>query len=315
MPIVKFSELQTPEHLSQQWGVAVEDLESIANTTDLSGRYTQMHLPKRGRTNRGKFRTVYKVEWGVLSQLQKNISRDIDESVSFPGHVQGFVRKRSTVWNATIHIGQRVIVHADIENFFDSIDIGQVRKAFIRLGCPETTASLLAKICTLKGILPQGASTSPIVSNLVCQDLDTDLSGFAIREGIRYSRYGDDMTFSGGFPADISAIRRIVEQHRFKLQESKTRRQWRGKSQYVTGLSVSDGTGPRVPAKAKRRLRLELYYAKKYGIESHRKRVGCGWTDWRLIAYWRGWIDYLNSVPGEQALAKKLLTELESLQN
>jgi RNA-directed DNA polymerase len=203
--------------------VAVEDLKMIDNTPDLSNRYTQMRIPKRGTVNRGKFRTVYKVEWGVLCQLQKNISRDIDDSVVFPECVQGFVRKRSTVQNAMVHIGQRVIVHADIENFFDSIDISQVQKAFIRLGCPQVTASLLAKICTLNGRLPQGASSSPIVSNLVCSDLDTDLSGFAKRESVRYSRYGDDLTFSGNCPPDIAAIRRMIEQHGFKLQEEKTR--------------------------------------------------------------------------------------------
>ena len=313
MPIVKFSQLQSPEHLSQQWGVAAEDLEFIGNTPDLSKCYTEMHLPKHGMGNRGKFRRVYKVEWGVLSQLQKNISRDIDDTVLFHEYVQGFVRRRSTVQNAMMHIGQRVIMHADIENFFDSIDISQVQKTFVRLGCPEKTASLLAKICTLKGRLPQGASTSPIVSNLVCSDLDADLSSFAEREAIRYSRYGDDLTFSGSCPADIAAVRRMVEQHGFKLQEKKTRTQWRGKSQYVTGLSVADPSGPRVPARAKRRLRLELHYAKKYGIESHLERVGCDWTDLRLLAYWRGWIDYLHSVPGEEAFAEKLRKKLNAL--
>jgi hypothetical protein len=306
MAIVKFSKLLDQQSISRQWGVAVEDLESISATDDLSPCYQEMRLPKHGKKNSGKFRTVYKVEWGVLAQLQKNISRDIDHSCVFPDCVQGFVQKRSTIQNAKLHVGQRIIVHVDIENFFDSIGIDRVNKAFIRLGCPDSSAALLAKICTLKGFLPQGASTSPILSNLVCADLDQDASSFATREGARYSRYGDDMTFSGEKPVDVAAVKRMVEQHGFKLRDDKTRTQWRGKSQFVTGLAVFDPSGPRAPARSKRRLRLELHYARRYGIESHIERVACEWTDLRLRKYWSGWLDYLRSIPAESECEKKL---------
>jgi RNA-directed DNA polymerase len=154
-------------------------------------------------------------------------------------------------------------------DFFDSISADQVLGSFIRLGSNQNIAALLAKICTLNDRLPQGASTSPIVSNLVCAALDTDLSAFASGQGARYTRYADDLTFSGETPADAKAIRRIVELHGFKLREDKARTQWRGKSQYVTGLSVADPTGPRAPARMKRRLRLELYYAKRFGLSNH----------------------------------------------
>jgi RNA-directed DNA polymerase len=313
MPIVKFNQLQSPEHLALVWGVAVEDLDIIANMADLSSHYREMQIPKRGKANRGKYRTVYKVEWGVLNQLQKNIARDIDDSVSFPEYVQGFVRGRSTVQNAKIHVGQRVILHADIENFFDAIDVDQVKKVFVGLGCSEAVASFLAKVCTLKGRLPQGASTSPIISNLACSGLDLDLFSFATRQGVRYSRYADDLTFSGETLADIAAIRRIVEQQGFKLRENKVRTQWRGKSQYVTGLSVAGSTGPRVPVRMKRRLRLELYYAKKYGIDGHLAHIRSEWTEYRLLAYWRGWINYINSVPDEDALAQRLHKQFDAL--
>jgi RNA-directed DNA polymerase len=320
MPVVKFNELQSFGHLSLVWGVAVEDLTTINNSADQSGWYSEMQIPKRGKANRDKFRTVYKVEWGILKQLQKNISRDIDDTNLFPDCVKGFVRGRSAIGNAKAHVDQRVILHADIKDFFDSITTEQVLGAFIRLGCKKDIATVLTKICTLNGRLPQGASTSPVVSNLVCSGLDSDLTAFASRQGARYTRYADDLTLSTSgtsnakeFCGIVDAVRGIVELHGFKLREDKTRTQRRGKSQYVTGLCVAAPSEPRAPPRVKRRLRLELYYAKKFGIQNHLSRVEREWTELRLRAYFRGWIDYLHSVPAESALAQRLRKQLESL--
>ena len=301
-------------NISRWWGVAPEDIDAIVTAADQSRFYSMMRIPKRGKKNHGKYRTVFKAEWGVLHQLQKNIARDIGDTVSFPECVQGFVSGRSAIENAKIHVNQRVILHADIENFFDTIEVDEVYKAFVSLGCNHAIATLLSRVCTLNGHLPQGASTSPIVSNLVCAGLDTDLTRYASVQKMRYSRYADDLTFSGEAPPDLAAIRRIVEQHKFKLREDKVRTQWRGKSQYVTGLSVGDASGPRVPLRMKRQLRLELYYATKYGIEDHQHRVGNGWHVLRLRAYWRGWIDYMNAVPAEGRVAERLGKLLDALE-
>ncbi len=313
MPLVRFNELQSLEHVSLVWGVAVEDLKTINASVGPATWYREMKIRKRGKLNRGKYRTVYKVEWGILKQLQKNISRDIDDTVTFPKCVQGFIRGRSAISNANVHAEQRVILHVDIQDFFDSISLDQVLAAFSRLGCKREIATLLTKICTLYGHLPQGASTSPVVSNLVCKDLDADMSGFADRQSARYTRYADDLTFSGENPADVDAIRRIAAQHGFKLREDKTRTQWRGKSQYVTGLCVAAAGGPRVPAQTKRRLRLEIYFAKKFGMTNHLSHVQSNWSNFRFRAYLLGWIDYLDSVPAEKAFAARLRKTLNSL--
>jgi len=147
----------------------------------------------------------------------------------------------------------------------------------------------------------------------VCSGLDADLSAFASRLSARYTRYADDLTFSGERPVDVSAIRRIAESHGFKLRDDKARTQWRGRSQYVTGLCVGAPTGPRVPVRAKRRLRLELYYAEKFGIDSHLSHVRREWSARRLRAYFQGWIDFLHSVPDEAALARQLRKQLDTI--
>ncbi len=147
MPVVKFNELQSFGHLSLVWGVAVEDLTTINNSADQSGWYSEMQIPKRGKANRDKFRTVYKLEWGILKQLQKNISRDIDDTNLFPDCVKGFVRGRSAVGNAKAHVDQRVILHADIKDFFDSITTEQVLGAFIQSWPRKTGQSVKWIFC------------------------------------------------------------------------------------------------------------------------------------------------------------------------
>jgi RNA-directed DNA polymerase len=315
MPPVRFDQLRSRDHISLVWGVATQDLDVIALTNDQSSHYRQMRIPKRGAKNRGKHRTVFKPEWGVLHQLQKNIARDIGDTVSFSDCVQGFVKGRSTLKNAEFHLARRVILHADIEDFFDAIGFDDVSRAFISLGCDAAIAALLAKVCTLNGRLPQGASTSPIIANLACVGLDVELTRLAALQNTRYSRYADDLTFSGDTTPDISAVRRVIEAHGFKLREDKVRTQWRGRSQFVTGLSVGDAAGPRVPVRMKRRLRLELYYAGKYGIKDHQARVRNEWHEARLLQYWRGWIDYLRSIPAERPVARRLAKQLDDLMN
>jgi RNA-directed DNA polymerase len=313
MTPVRFDSLRTPEHVSLTWGVAVDDLHTIERAPDLSAYYKEMRIPKRGKRNRGKFRVVFKPEWGVLHQLQKNIARDIAQAVTFPDCVQGFVQGRSAISNAALHVGQRAILHVDIENFFDAIPVDRVVAALVSLGCDAAIAGLLAKICTLKGRLPQGASTSPILSNLVCTALDADLSRLAATQSARYSRYADDLAFSGDQPIAVEAVRRVLAAHGFKVREDKVRTQWRGKSQFVTGLSVADPAGPRVPRRMKRHLRLELHFAKKFGVAGHEERVGNGWSPGRQLQYWRGWIDYLGSVPSERSFASRLSKTLAAV--
>ncbi|MGE0811780.1 MAG: reverse transcriptase family protein [Vicinamibacterales bacterium] len=315
MPPVRFDQLRSRDHISLVWGVATEDLDAIVRTVDQQSHYRLMQVPKRGAKNRGRFRTIHKPEWGVLHQLQKNIARDIGDTVSFPDCVQGFVRGRSTRTNAELHVGRRVIVHADIADFFDQIRLDQVSRAFVGLGCDPAIAAVLARVCTLNGRLPQGASTSPVVANLVCTTLDAELTRLATLQRVRYSRYADDLTFSGDAPPDLDAIRRVVEGQGFALREDKVRSQWRGKSQFVTGLSVGDASGPRVPAREKRRLRQELYYARRYGIANHQARaqVGQDWHEERLLQYWRGWIDYVSSIPAEGAVAGRLRSQLDAI--
>lgn len=193
--------------------------------------------------------------------------------MSFPEYVQGFVQKRSIVSNARTHLGQKTLLHADIENFFDSISFEQVLEAFQTLGFREPVGGTLARVCTLNSRLPQGSSASPIIANSVCRHMDTDLNTLAAATRSKFSRYADDITFSGDDVPDEKQVKTVLNRYGFSLREDRCRTQRRGKSQYVTGLTISDPASPRVGRKLKRRLKLELHYAGRYGIEGHIDRV------------------------------------------
>jgi len=297
-----FGEIETEGELAEIFGCEVEDLLRIANATDQLEFYEQIYLPKRSRKRRGEFRVVYKAKFQFLRLLQKNIATALSTCTEFHSCVQGFTAKRSIVTNAKVHLGAKILLHADIKNFFESVKLAQIEEAFQSLGCNDIVASTLSKVCSLNGFLPQVSSASPIIANLVCQKLDTDLLALANASGSEYTRYADDITFSGDNVPREDAIARLLKKYGFELRAEKCRTQKKGKPQYVTGLTVSDTSHPRVPRQTKRRLRLELYYARKFGLENHLARTGNedppAWAEHRID----GWIRFIHSV--EPAKAK-----------
>lgn len=167
--------------------------------------------------------------------------------------VTGFAEGRSVVTNAQQHVGHHYIFNIDLENFFPSIPQARVWK---RLQLPpfnftQEIASVVAGLCChsnadgTMNVLPQGAATSPLLTNAICDTLDRRMRGVAKRFGLHYSRYADDMTFSSmhNVYQDGSVfrleIKRIIEEQGFKMNEKKTRLLRDGRRQEVTGLTVN----------------------------------------------------------------------------
>lgn len=255
---------------------------------------------KKGRKNKGKYRTIYKVR-SPLNNLQKNIAYAISAQSDFPEYVQGFLKKRSIATNASFHLAKKYVLNIDIKDFFDSIKTHRVINVFRELGCTDDIANCFAELCTLNGSLVQGARTSPVLSNLVCKKLDQDFKEIAANVECTYSRYADDITFSGDRIPKKKTIINVLNEHEFTLQEEKWNSQPRGQTQYVTGLTVFDDLRPRVPKKIKRQLRQALHYASKYGLSDHFDSVSSdnptsrdGWID--------GMIAFIYSIEPECAL-------------
>ena len=193
----------------------------------------------------------------------------------------GFVPGKSIVDNAKQHVGKNYVYNIDLKDFFHSFDRSWVKYGFMikpfNLGKEkEELAFLLASLCThpfeidgeIKTVLPQGAPTSPSITNILCVKLDKRLNGLAKRFGITYSRYADDISFSSQtnvFNKEdfLEELHRIIKDQKLEINPSKTRLQQKGYKQEVTGLIVNNKVN--VNSRYIKQLRNWLYLWKKYG--------------------------------------------------
>lgn len=259
--------------------------------------YELIHIPKKGKYNQKKYRTVYEVK-PELSNLQKNIATAISTKIEFPDYVQGFVNKRSIASNASLHLAKKYVLNLDIKDFFDSISKEKVSLIFKELGCTEEIADIFASLCTLNAKLVQGASTSPILANLVCGALDREFAELGKQYECSYSRYADDITFSGEKIPRKKDLEKCLKKYEFQLNPDKWKVQYRGRAQYVTGLTVFDNIQPRIPKAIKSQLRQIIYYASKYGLDSHLAKLNCDIYEIRRID---GLIAFMYSVEPKRA--------------
>jgi retron-type reverse transcriptase len=220
------------------------------------------------------------------------VLRNILEKVAVHDAAHGFRRGRSIVSNAAPHAGAEVVVNLDLKDFFPTITFRRIRGVFRKLGYAEQVATILALLCSephtdtvqLDGrtyhvargerFLPQGAPTSPAITNLLCRRLDARLFRVAEQLGFRYTRYADDLTFSasGESAANVGRILRrvrwVVEQEDLHVHPDKTRVWRRGRRQEVTGLVVNQRVN--VSRKLLRRFRATLFQIERDGPEGKR---------------------------------------------
>ncbi len=193
--------------------------------------------------------------------------------------VHGFRINKSIITNAENHFRKRIILNIDLKDFFPTIHFGRVRGLLEspRYGLSRKSATIIAGFCCYKGKLPQGAPTSPIISNMICSGLDRDLQLLAKEEKATYSRYADDITFSTSmynFSDNIvkttekgveigSDLENIITKNGFIINDKKTRIRFRTERQEVTGLVVN--RFPNVKRSLIKEVRMMLHIWKKFG--------------------------------------------------
>lgn len=144
----------------------------------------------------------------ALKLIQRWIGAHLAQATTLPDCVFGFVPgKQGVIEAAQMHCGARWVYSLDLRDFFPSIAASRVMAGLTARGYSQRAANLIARLCTLEGRLPQGSPASPVLSNLVFLDTDKVLQGIAATAGVRYSRYADDLVFSGqgDVPADLVA--------------------------------------------------------------------------------------------------------------
>ncbi|MFX0033955.1 MAG: reverse transcriptase family protein, partial [Candidatus Hermodarchaeota archaeon] len=217
-----------------------------------------------------------------LKQIQSKIFIDILEKIKASKFAHGFIKERSIVSNAKEHLKSQIMYHIDLVDFFPSIKLNEVCKVFRNIGYSEYISYLFGLLCTFipecnftiqdKSILnfnqlaflPQGACTSPIISNLVCCQLDKELNEFARGYGLRYTRYADDITFSSQSKRYITTnlikkIHSVIKAHGFSINRKKERLSYNRNFQRVTGINVQNSQ-PSLPRRWIKNLRSALYH-------------------------------------------------------
>lgn len=260
LQLAMFSQFERPmfsgrRELADAMGVSVSELQFLAfsaRATDDAGHYTHFEIPKKS----GGVRQI-SAPIPRLKELQQWIANEILVPIATHQSAHGFLHGRSIATNASCHVAAEVVINMDLEDFFPTIHYYRVHGLFVSLGYDEDIASIFAMLCTEPPVgeggdrrasrcLPQGAPTSPPITNLICRRLDERLDGLSDALGMAYSRYADDMTFSCSGKATervsvlLRAVRDIVEDEGFFLKQEKTRILRANQRQDVTGVVVNE---------------------------------------------------------------------------
>lgn len=307
-----FAGITNPNNLAQVIGIEPAFLTEVITAEDRSRFYKKHEIPKR---KTGEIRIVWEVNSPELRETHKSFQRKFEDFVEkhagYPTvEAHGYVKGRSTVTNAAIHAGHRFILHADIQNFFETITVDRIEGLFREFSINREISNILSRLLTVGEFLPLGLPTSPLLANLVCRGLDESLKSLANEKGAVYSRYADDLTFSSDSDLpDKIEIQSILITEGFEMSDRKFRRTVRGQSHFVTGLSVSESK-PYIPRRLKQGIRQQLYYAQKFGLPAHLKKIKAKSIQSGINRI-DGMISYINAV--EPELAKKFRAQWKEI--
>jgi len=238
--------------------------------------YVAFEIPKAS----GGTRTIHAPR-PALKAVQRKILDAIVARIPTHDACHGFTKGRSIVTNATPHVGAKLVLRVDLQDFFPTIHYRRVEGLFREYGYGPAVAQMLAGLTTHRsrladgtagwpGALPQGAPTSPGIANVLCRRLDTRLTALAKRAGAKYTRYADDLSFSFAAEPKVSLGRflwwvdQICQSEGFNENARKRRVYRRHTQQRVTGVVVNDKTT--VPRAARQRFRALLHHCKKEGL-------------------------------------------------
>lgn len=202
-----------------------------------------------------------------LKYTQRQIAKRLLAHMPVSPFATAYTAGKSLRDNAAPHVGHRYLLKMDITDFFGSITHFQViSAAFNSRLYPPQVGAMLAALCCRDGVLPQGAPTSPALSNIVMKSFDDVLGHWCAQKGITYTRYCDDLTFSADVPLYAVYLKAtdMLCRRGFAVNESKTVFVTNASAQRVTGLTVNEKVA--IPREYKQRLRQEVYYALRFGL-------------------------------------------------
>ena len=204
-----------------------------------------------------------------LKEIQYWILENILNEIPVSKYAKAYVRNRTLVDNIKYHKNKEILLGLDIEDFFTSIKRSSVEIIFRRLGYSSNISNLLSKLCCCYESLPQGAPTSPYLSNIFLRDFDEEVSKYCNSNGIKFTRYADDITLSGSFDPEkaIIFIKAALYTQDLKLNKEKIKIMRKNERQIVTGVIVNEKL--QIPKIKRDKIRQEVYFLKKFGLSQH----------------------------------------------
>ena len=327
-----FLSLSTKADVANYLNGSLRNLSYLLYVLPKERQYKSFAIPKKD----GGLRTIYSPAFRIKFD-KRNLADSLVDRYPNKKCVHGYLKERGIRSNALVHSHKRIVINLDLKDFFSSIHFGRVRGMFLSkpFGFNEEVATTLAQICCFNGILPQGAPSSPIVTNFICRRLDNQLQSFAIDNKMTYSRYADDITFSTNLsqiPSKIGRIgqegylviskelRNIIESNDFKINESKTRYSMHNNRQEVTGLIVNEKIN--VDRRFIRRIRAMLHAWQRYGLhkaaleyfEKYSSKLIPDYPDLAFIKTICGRIGFVGQIKGrDNSVYTSLFQKLKSL--
>ncbi|MFW6008790.1 MAG: retron St85 family RNA-directed DNA polymerase [archaeon] len=279
----------------------IKNLDDLANKIQLS-KYLIYHLTYNTKyfykkvekkKSQGGYRQLF-CPSNKLKAVQAWILRKILEYIPLEENATAFRKGMNVRDNVEKHKENKFILCLDIKNFFDNIPKKWVYNFYLKLGYNKHVSILLTNICTLEGHLPQGAVTSPSLSNILLKRLDRRISGYAGKRNITYTRYADDIALSSNDPAILEnskqfIINKIINDEGFKLNKAKTRMLRPGNRREITGLVITDNDEVRIGRKTKKKIRAAIHhyiYGKKDVWQDHEE----------LKQHIKGWMNFIKGV-------------------
>lgn len=295
--------IYTQEHLCALLGYLPIYVYAAANSPERF--YRKFSIPKKN----GGIRIISE-PLPNLKEIQKWILENILYNLKVSAYAKAYIPGKSIKDNVRFHRRQKKVLSLDIKSFYDCLTNWMVFQLFMENGYNESVAMMLTGLCCLNGSLPQGAPTSAALSNLLMKRFDEIVGKYCKEKEIRYTRYADDMTFSGDFDEVqvIRFIRKNLKSMGLKLNKNKTRVRKQGQQQEVTGIVVNYKT--QVPKTVRKEIRKNMYYIQKYGLESHLNYIGTERKNY--IGHLMGQISYalfINPKDREMKRYKHILKE------
>ena len=275
---------------------AIRTVDDLSGVTHIS-KYTLYQLSKNADKHyftytipkkNGRLRTISQPS-KKLKGLQSWVLTSILNKLKVSKSCKGFEKGSSVADNAEPHRGANTILTLDIQDFFHSIGKEKVYSIFKSIGYNSYIATILTNVCTFRGALPQGSPCSPKLANLSTWMLDMRIQGYVGKRGINYTRYADDLSFSGLHPSKvlniIPMIKVILNNEDFSINHDKTRIAGPARAKKVTGLIISNNSVG-IGAKRYREIRSKINHL---ALPGEQKNI-------KLLNEILGWLAYVNSV-------------------